>query len=219
MKRYVPFVIIGVVAIATVVAAGLLYRAKRIAPLTAPTSAEEAVGNDGSLHILGKKDASITMEEFGDFQCPPCGALAEPINRLQKNHAKSVRVIFREFPLVTHAHAPEAAFAAEAAGLQGRFWQMHDLLYREQAKWSQATDARELFRAYAGSIGVNLRRYDADVQGEVVKGRVKEDQARGAKLGVSTTPTIFINGQSVPPASLRPDLLEKLVEQRVAATR
>lgn len=170
-------------------------------------------------HSLGKTDAAVTLEEFGDFQCPPCAALAEPINRLQRDYPNGVRIIFREFPLVNHAHAREAALAAEAAGLQNRFWEMHDLLYREQSAWSSAADAQALFRSYAGTIGLDLKRFDRDLEGDVVKKRVEEDQKQAASLGISTTPSILVNKKSVPPASLRPDLLRKVVEQTLASIR
>src|SRR5213075_860669 len=95
-----------------------------------------------------------------------------------------LRVIFRHFPLPNHAHAREAAFAAEAAGLQGKFWEMHDLLYREQAQWSKATDAQPLWNAYAGILGLNVDRFKQDMNSETVKERVAADQKHGASLGV-----------------------------------
>ena len=112
----------------------MLYRAKRVA--VSPTSKaalglEKRGGKTG--HILGQPDAPVVVEEFGDFECPPCGHLSEPINQLEHDYRGRVCVIFRNFPLANHKHARDAAQAAEAAGLQDRFWQMHDVLYREQA--------------------------------------------------------------------------------------
>ena len=109
-------------------------------------------------------------------------------------------MIFRQFPLPVkvHAHAQEAALASEAAGLQGRFWEMHDLLYREQEVWSKAADARALFRAYAGMLGLDLDRFEKDMDGAEAKERVASDQKRGVALGVTSTPTIFINDRQIP---------------------
>src|SRR6202022_3017416 len=141
---------VGLVAVAAIGSGTFLYRAKRAANPQLKISKETGEQGAESAHVLGPADAVVTLEEYGDFQCPPCGKLSEPINQLQKQH--NLRVIFREFPLPMHAHAREAAFAAEAAGLQGRFWQMHDLLFREQQVWTNSADARSLFNAYAGML-------------------------------------------------------------------
>src|SRR5438132_11620082 len=112
----------------------MLYRAKRPQTTLIPKTMAASKEHGEEVHVRGPADAAVTLEEFGDFQCPPCGLLSEPINQLQKQY--NLRVIYREFPLPSHAHAREAAFAAEAAGRQGRLWQMPDLLYREPAVWS-----------------------------------------------------------------------------------
>ena len=139
--------------------------------------------------------------------------LSEPINQLQKQY--NLRVIYRNFPLAIHAHAKEAAFAAEAAARQGRFWQMHDLLYREQAVWSKSTDARALFNAYAGMLQLDLGRFKEDMDSSDVQQQVENDQQRGAEIGVKTTPTIFLNNEVVPPKQINPDELPGMVEAAV----
>ena len=101
-------------------------------------------------------------------------------------------------------HAREAALAAEAASLQNRFWEMHDLLYREQSVWSKAQDVRVLFNAYAGMLGLNIDRFRKDMESEQAKARVKSDEHQAAALGLANTPTIFINDRRVPPARLNP---------------
>ena len=161
-------------------------------------------------HVLGPQNAPVTLEMFGDFQCPPCGKLSEPLNQLQKQY--NLRVIYREFPLAIHAHAKEAAYAAEAAARQGRFWQMHDLLYREQAVWSKSSDARALFNAYAGMLQLDLGRFKNDMDGSEVQRQVELDQQRGASIGVKNTPTIFINNEAVPGTESNPEQLPGLVE-------
>ena len=105
--------------------------------------------------------------------------------------------MFRDFPLPNHKHARDAALAAEAADLQGRFWEMHDVLYREQASWSEANNVHELFDSYAAAIGLNVGQFKKDMDGEKAKARVNSDQERGKSLGVSTTPTLFINNREV----------------------
>jgi protein-disulfide isomerase len=213
MKRYLPFVIVGAVALLTLGSATMLYRAKRLPVLTIAKN-HVASGMDGtkSIHVLGNPDAPVTLEEFGDFQCPPCGTLSAPINQLEQDYRPRLRVIFRHFPLRMHQYAREAALASEAAGQQGRFWQMHDVLYREQTVWSKAADVRPLFDAYAGMLGLKIDRFKKDMESDEVKRRVTADQQQGAALGVTITPTVFINNRGLPNASLSPAALRTAVE-------
>jgi protein-disulfide isomerase len=191
----------------------MLYRAKRLPVLTtAKNHVASGMDDAKSIHILGNPDAPVTLEEFGDFQCPPCGMLSSPINQLEQDYHPRLRVIFRHFPLAMHRHAREAALAAEAAGRQGRFWQMHDVLYREQAVWSEAADVRPLFDTYAGTLGVKIDRFNKDMESDEVKGRVDADHLRGTALGIKITPTIFINNRALPNASLSPASLHAAVE-------
>src|SRR5437868_8979316 len=205
MKRYLPFVIIAAVALATLVSGAMLYRAKRLPALTIPeNSAAPGASGAESGHVRGRSDAPVTIIEFGDFQCPPCANLSEPINQLERDYRSRLRIVFRHFPLGNHLHAREAALASEAADLQGRFWEMHDLLYREQSVWSKAQDVRVLFNAYAGMLGLNIDRFRKDMESEQAKARVKSDEHQAAALGLANTPTIFINDRRVPPARLNP---------------
>jgi len=213
MKRYLPFLIVLLVAVVAVGGGAVLYSAKRPHPLTIPKGKSvSAAKESGEGHALGPADAPVTLQEFGDFQCPPCGRLSEPINQLQRDYKEKLRLVFRNFPLINHLHAREAAYAAEAAGLQGRFWQMHDALYREQAVWSNSADARALFAAYAGYIGLNTERFKLDMDSEKVKERVEADQKQGLSLGVKNTPTIFVNNKEIDPKSLNPTELRAAID-------
>jgi protein-disulfide isomerase len=210
MKRSAPFIIVIVVALLAIGGGAFFYRTKSAANPTLKISKTETEKPGEIVHALGPADAAVTLEEFGDFQCPPCGKLSEPINQLQKKY--NLRLIFRQFPLPMHANAKEAAFASEAAARQGRFWQMHDLLYREQAVWSKTTDARALFNAYAGMLQLDLGRFRKDMDSAEVQRQVEIDQQRGAVIGVKTTPTIFLNNEVVPPKQINPDELPAMVE-------
>src|SRR5713226_3283924 len=165
MKRYLPFVIVSAVALITLAGGTMLYHTKHL-PLLTISKDHVAPGTDGagSIHIRGQPDAPVTLEEFGDFECPPCGKLSEPINQLEHDYHSRLRIIFHHFPFGSHQHAREAAFASEAAGLQGRFWEMHDLLYREQAIWTKAVDVPSLFNSYAGILGLNTDRFKKDME-------------------------------------------------------
>ena len=198
MKRYLPFIIVVTVAIATLGSGALLYHSRREALAAIPaTKAPEATKGAESPHVRGNPHAPVTLEEFGDFQCPPCSQFARFGEELLKEYDSRVRIVFRNFPLPGHEHAREAASAAEAAGFQGKFWEMHDTLYREQGNWSIAPNARELFESYAGTIGLDLNKFKQDMDGEKVKERVEADKTRGESLGVKVTPSLFINDQPV----------------------
>jgi len=193
----------------------MLYRSKLLQATAIPQAMAVPKERAEEVHVRGPANAAVTLEEFGDFQCPPCGALEGPLQQIERDYASSLRVIFRNFPFTIHEHAHEAAYAAEAAGLQGRFWEMHDLLYREQSVWAKSSDVQSLFDAYAGMIGLNLERFKKDVSGEQVKAKVEGDRKRGEALGVRNTPTIFINDESVPPTSLNPTALRAAVDAAV----
>ena len=142
MKRYLPFVIVGAAALTTLASGPLLCQTMQPHRLT--IGADETISGKGlakSIHIRGNPEAPLTLEEFGDFECPSCKNVATFLDQVIKEYHPSVRLIFRNFPLGTHQHSRDAALAAEAAGLQGRYWEMHDMLFREQRVWSSATDA------------------------------------------------------------------------------
>jgi len=208
MKRYLPFVIVAAVALIALGGGAMLYRAKRQQLQLRPIPENNALletADAESPHIRGNPNAPVTLEEFGDFQCPPCGSFATFTAQLLKEYDSRLRIVFRNFPLPAHEHAREAALAAEAAGMQGRFWEMYDVLYREQVFWSYAPNTRELFESYAGTIGLNLDQFKKDMDGEKAKERVDSDHARGDSLGVTMTPTFFINNQPVDPKNKNPE--------------
>jgi len=212
MKRYLPFIIVAVVAIATLGSGAMLYRAKVPHPLTIPEDKSlSGKGDAESMHIRGNANAPVTLEEFGDFQCPPCGSIAGFLDELVKEYDPHLRIVFRNYPLENHQHARDAALAAEAAGLQGRFWEMHDVLYREQAIWSKADNPRELFDSYAGMIGLNLDQFKKDMEGGKARARVDSDRERADSLGVQMTPTVFINDHEIGPTDKTPDGLRAAI--------
>jgi len=199
MKRFLPFLIIGAVALLTVGTAAVMYWVK-----TRPTPAPQAgtavaatpveAPENPFLHVRGSRNAPVTLEIYGDFQCPSCALASQAIDELQKEYKDKLKVIFHEFPLEMHQHAAAAALAAEAATVQGKFWEMHDILYQYQSVWSNATNVNYLFESYAESIGLDVARFRADRESADVRARVLEDGKGGEARGVKNTPTIFING-------------------------
>jgi len=213
MKRYLPFFIVGTVALVTLASGTLLYRAKRLPAMAIPeNSTTSAMGGTEMVHVRGRADAPVTLVEFGDFQCPPCATLADPINQLEREYGSRFRVVFRHLSFPNHQHAREAALASEAASLQGRFWEMHDLLYREQSVWSKAPDVRVLFNSYAGMLGLNIDRFKKDMESEQAKARVKSDEQQALALGLVTTPSIFVNNGKLPRAYVNPPGLRVAID-------
>ena len=216
MKRYLPFIIVVGVALVTFGSGTMLYRAKRPQVKNIPESQSVAAGSDASAHVRGNPDARVTLEEFGDFQCPPCGQFAVFVEELLKEYDSRLRVVFRNFPLPAHEHAREAALAAEAAGFQGKFWEMHDTLYREQSAWSKAPNTRELFESYAGTLGLDLEQFKKDMESDKARGRVDSDHALGDFLGVKVTPTLFINNRPVDPQEKNPEGVRAAINAALA---
>jgi protein-disulfide isomerase len=216
MKRYLPVAIIIVVFLIAIGAGALLFRVKQqriaAAKLAAEAAAAKASLGAEPAHVRGAADAPVTLEEFGDFECRPCGDFSPILEKIEQDYGSRLRVIFRQCPLAVHKHALEAARASEAAGLQGRFWEMHDLLYHNRFIWPFVPDVRKAFDDYAKSLGLDLERFKKDMDGEPVKTRIAADQRRAKSLGVDRTPTLFINNRLVPVTSLTPPGLHDMID-------
>lgn len=223
VKRLLPFVIIVGVLGATLFSVWYLKRSAAETPradapgTSGPTSRTGAVKLGAEPpHALGDTNAPVMLEEFGDFECPPCGSLHPVLKSMKAEFGSSVVIVFREFPLVSkHAHALAAARAGEAAGLQGRFWEMHDLLYENQKTWHDASDAQPNFEEYATRIGLVLDRFKRDILSEAVDQRIVLDRERGNWIGVNSTPSVFLNGREVPLESLTSDKLRGLINAEI----
>lgn len=142
-------------------------------------------------HMRGPANAPVTLVEYGDYECPHCGAAFPIVEELLRMSADRIRFVFRNFPLAeAHAHAQIAAEAAEAAGAQDRFWEMHHALFTHQ----NALDVPHLVK-YAGETGLNTQQFEQALAEHTFKKRVREDFTSGARSGVNGTPTFFINGR------------------------
>ena len=142
-------------------------------------------------HVLGPADAVVTLVEYGDFECPFCGRAYPDLKRVLRQLGGKVRFVFRHFPLsAEHPHAQHAAEVAEAAAAQGKFWEMHDLLYQRQA----ALTDEDLLK-YARELGLDAARVRRELDTHVHAARVEEDVASGMRSGVTGTPRFFINGR------------------------
>jgi len=148
-----------------------------------------AIPVDGA-PVLGPKDARVTLVEFSDFQCPYCAVAVIKLNAILKAYPNDVRLIFKQYPLEMHSQAALAAAAALAAQRQGKFWQLHDVMYANRTRLS-----RQTILAMAGTVGLDVNRFQQDWDSAAVKQALARDQADGDKIGVDATPTVYIDGQ------------------------
>jgi protein-disulfide isomerase len=167
-------------------------------------------------HILGASDAPVTLEMFSDFQCPPCAHSDPTVKKLKSEFGDKLRIVFRHFPMPKHQNAILAAWAAEAAARQNRFWEMADALYRTQWMWENAPAPRVVLIDRAKELGLNVPQFEEDLDASELRERVAADQARGQALGVKSTPWIFINGYSVPNAEFNEKGLRAAIQAALA---
>lgn len=163
-------------------------------------------------HVLGPADAPVTLLEYGDYECPYCGRAFPIVNRLREELGDRLRVAFRHFPQNNvHAHASVAAQAAEAAGAQGKFWPMHEMLFRHQDDLADADLVQ-----YALRIGLEVYSFESDLASEHYARRVRADFESGVQSGVTGTPTFFINGVRYA-GPLEYEALREAIERALAA--
>jgi len=237
MKRILPFIIILVVLGLALGSAWYLTRSVPATPVAnQPAQPQQSPGAPQSTpvaqasvnpgipgadppHTHGPANAPVHLEEFGDFECPPCGIFHPVLKQMEEEFGDKIQVTFREFPLVpTHQHALLAASAAEAAGLQGKFWEMHHMLYDRQNAWKTEFDVRPTFEGFAKEIGIDVERYKRDVGSDLVQQRIFQDGKRGHSLGVRGTPTLFMNGREVPFENIMPaDKLRVVIQKELEA--
>ncbi len=169
-------------------------------------------------HVRGATTGKVTLVEFGDFQCPACGAYEPIVRKVTSDNAATLKVVFKHFPLTQiHQNALLAAKASEAAAIQGKFWEMHDILYDKQTEWSGTLSARDAFVAYAGVIGLDVAKFTQDLNSKAIEDKIVAEYKEGTLLGVQGTPTFFLNGKKIQnPAS--PEEFNKIIQEAAASS-
>ena len=149
-------------------------------------------------HTIGKGTSGVTLLEYGDFQCPYCGLYYPIVKQVQAKYNDQLKFQFRHFPITSaHPNAFAASRAAEASASQGKFWEMYDALYQTQKQWAGSSDPTTIFEQFAKQIGMDVNKYKVDYKSIAVNDLINADMAEGTKLGVTGTPTFFINGKKV----------------------
>lgn len=169
---------------------------------------------DLSDHTKGSKTPKVTFVEYSDLQCPACGAYYPMLEEMFAEYKDSISFTYRHFPLPQHKNALPSAYAAEAAGKQDKFWEMVDLIFKNQNEWSESKTASIIFEGYAEKLGLDITQYKNDVNSDAVKEKVDRDQKSGKLSAIDHTPTFFINGKmSDNPRSI--EELKALIEHAI----
>ncbi len=149
-------------------------------------------------HMVGPDNAKLTLVTYSDFQCPACLAVEPTLKKILELHPNDVRLVYRHFPLHSlHPNAAEAAWASEAASIQGKFWEMHDMLFDRQNDWANLAEPSAMFSAYAELLSLNKEQFMTDYQSNMVRDRVKVDEDSGNAANITGTPTFYINGEVI----------------------
>jgi len=194
--------VISVVILLVVVGLGILlfkFGGGNPKPSTIPATGEAALIRDWS-PMIGLKTAKVNVVEFADFQCPACGLNAPIIEQAIAAYKDNpnVNFVFRNFPLSQHPNAPAASLSAMAAGEQGKFWEMYTAIYSKQAEWSNLSDGQSFFISLANQLGLDMNKFQTDVQSTKLRDEVNSDIQDATSLEVTVTPTFFINDQKMP---------------------
>lgn len=230
-KSNTPILIIGAVLVVALLAAWYMFSSAKTGsnsntvkngntPTAAKTPSIPANAPLGAMppNQSGSPTAMVTIEEFADFQCPQCAATHPIMNEIKSTYGSRIRFIYRDFPLDIPAHdkSYDASVAAEAAGMQGKFWDMQNLLFTNQKAWTSDPTYMQIWKGYAQKIGLDIPKWENDMAGIAAKSRVDEDKKRGKALGVNSTPTVYINNVEIPFAQVNVAGLRQIIDAELA---
>ncbi len=194
LKKIVSKIIVWTI-ILIVVIGGIYW----ISQLGGGTSSPTTVNNiNDADNTKGNLDGRIVMIEYSDFQCPACFIYYNMVKQLMEEYSEDIYFVYRNFPLRNiHSNAQLAAQAAEAAGMQYKFWEMYDKLFENQSSWSKESEPKSIFISYAEELELNINQFTTDLNSEEVKDKVSNDYASGVSARVNSTPSFFINGEKI----------------------
>ena len=160
---------------------------------------QEGDSNEGVVlteKVKGNPEATVTLAEYSDFQCPACASFLPILDEIMTEYGDQVRFEYHHFPLISvHQSAELAARASEAAGVQGKFWEYHDILFLNQQQWSQNINPRNQFIGYAEELGLDTEMFSRHLNSSIIRDAVQEDMREGRALEITGTPTFFLNGE------------------------
>lgn len=167
--------------------------------------------------VTGSTTSSVVLVEYSDFQCPACASYFPLIDKVIELNKDRIRFVYRHFPLTQHANALPASKSAEAAGMQGKFWEMYKMIFINHDKWENSTNVETIFEGYARELGLDIDKYLLDINSEIVKNKIDSDLKGGIRSGVNATPTFYLNGKKIQnPQSI--DGFNKLIDEKISTT-
>jgi protein-disulfide isomerase len=189
-----PATVLAVVALLGLLIFGL----EKLASEDAVTQGTGTLATASDTKIKGNDNASLTLLEYSDFQCPACATYEPFITQLHHDFPDTLKIVYRYYPLTTiHKNALLSAKAAEAAKAQGKFWEMHDKLFTTQKDWEKLPDPKDIFRGYAEQLGLNTTQFISDINSKATNDAIESDQALGDYATIPGTPTFFLNGKKL----------------------
>ncbi|HEY4479160.1 MAG TPA: DsbA family protein [Candidatus Paceibacterota bacterium] len=189
-SRFFLWLFVVIVLAAVVVTMARLAKNKGETDTVATTILESVTAKDWMRDNLS---ASTTLLEYSDFECPACRAYYPVLKQIHDEFGSKIRFVYRHFPLTQHANARLAARAAEAAGVQGKFWEMHDRIFDTQETWAAKPDAEQKFIALAEELGLDMTKFEKDMRSKSIGDKIDSHYSGGQSYGVNVTPTFFIN--------------------------
>lgn len=203
---------LAILAVCIAIFVGLFLINKKDA--SAPNSEPPTASN----HTQGANQSGVVLLEYGDFQCPACGAYYPILQEVKTKYTDQISFQFRHFPIVSsHPNAMAAHRAAEAAARQDRFWDMHDMLYETQPSWEGSTNAATIFEGYAQQLGLDVQKYKQDLADSRTKDIIDADMAAGKEAGVAGTPSFFLDGKKIESTPRTIEDFSKLIDEAIAA--
>lgn len=216
MGNDLKFIIGAVIATIVIIGGGIFLSSKGQGSNveTSTVSSDVLVKNDSS-KLVAIGEEKVVLVEFGDFECPACGEYHSTIKKLTEDFGENMTFVFRNFPLSQHVNARPAAYAAEAAGLQGKYWEMHNYLFETQSEWSSLSDPNSFFEDYITTLGLDVNQFKKDVKSDTVVAKVNEDYKDGQTVKLQGTPTFYLNGKNVGYPNY--EAFKKLVEDEISS--
>lgn len=197
MKKYIPTILIVIAILFVVVFIARALMAPDSSQ-TGSTSSDLSQENKDALKTgatIGDPNSKVVVTEFGDYQCPACAAWHTFVkDTMLPKYQDKILFVFKNFPLPIHKNAKAGAYAVEAAGLQGKFWEMHNIVYENQSEWENESNPNGKFEEYANRVGLNIDQWKKDRESSKIKDLVEKDTKLGEKLNLPGTPSFLVNG-------------------------
>lgn len=148
-------------------------------------------------HVKGNPEAEVTLVEYSDFQCPACASFQPVVEEIMNQYGDKIRFEYKHFPLPIHQYAQQAAVAAEAAGQQGKFFEFHDMLFKNQQTWAGSVAPTAMFAQYAEELGLDVEQFKAQQKSTILRDHIRAQMGEGRELGITGTPTFYLNGEKM----------------------